>query len=184
MVLFWQRGYDPVGIKDLTAALGISDSSLYAAFGNKAALFTEVVEEYARRYGGYIDEALQEPTAARAVTRLIQSAVRQQTLPDHPHGCLIISGATNHHPQSSPVAEDLRRRRTDVCQMITDKIQADIDTAELPADPDARVLARYVMAVWEGIAQLARDGTSRSDLLHVADIALHAWPTPTRSTQA
>lgn len=181
MMLFWERGYDTVGIKDLTSALGISDSSLYAAFGNKAALFTQAVEEYARRYGGYIDEALHEPTAARAVTRLLQGAVRQQTLPDRPRGCLIISGATNHHPQSKDVAENLRQRRNEVCRMITDKIQADIEAAELPPDVDPRVLAGYVMAVWEGIAQLARDGAARADLLHVADTALRAWPASARS---
>lgn len=177
MVLFWERGYDAVGIKDLTAALGISDSSLYAAFGNKAALFAEAVTEYAKRYGGYLDEAFTEPTAAQAVHRLLAAAVRQQTLPGRPHGCLIINGATNHHPQSAGIAENLRQRRDDVRRLIADKIQADIDAGTLPEHVEPRALARYVMAVWVGIAQLARDGAARNDLLQVADTALRAWPT-------
>jgi hypothetical protein len=40
-----------------------------------------------------------------------------------------------------------------------------------------RVLSRYVMAVWEGVAQLERDGASRMDILDVARTALRAWPT-------
>lgn len=61
--------------------------------------------------------------------------------------------------------------------MIAEKIQADIDATELPADVNPRVLSRYVMAVWEGVAQLERDGASRMDILDVARTALRAWPT-------
>ena len=35
---FWQLGYEGASIADLTAAMGITPQSLYAAFGSKAEL--------------------------------------------------------------------------------------------------------------------------------------------------
>ena len=45
--LFHQRGYDAVGVVDLTKALGINPPSFYAAFGSKASLYARVLERYA-----------------------------------------------------------------------------------------------------------------------------------------
>lgn len=175
MDLFWRRGYDTVGIKDLTATLGISDSSLYAAFGSKSALFAEVVNEYAQRYGGYTEEAATAVTAREAAEILLRNAALQQTAPERPHGCLIVDGATNHLPASAPIAADLRRRRDSVTAMIEEKAEADIAEGALLGDVSARTRALHVTAVWEGNAHLARDGASRAELLGVVDLALQCW---------
>src|SRR3546814_8758878 len=37
--VFWTKGYDGASMADLTEAMGITKPSLYAAFGNKEALF-------------------------------------------------------------------------------------------------------------------------------------------------
>ena len=48
MRLFWRHGYEGVSFGQLTAALGIAAPSLYAAFGNKAALYREALDRYER----------------------------------------------------------------------------------------------------------------------------------------
>ena len=39
MQLFWRKGFLGTSLSDLTEAMGINRPSLYAAFGNKEALF-------------------------------------------------------------------------------------------------------------------------------------------------
>ena len=45
-VLFHQKGFDAVSVAEVTDYLGINPPSLYAAFGNKAGLFSRVLNEY------------------------------------------------------------------------------------------------------------------------------------------
>src|ERR671915_96387 len=51
MLLFWEKGYEETSIGDLTKAMGIAAPSLYAAFGDKRALFDEAVALYEPRQG-------------------------------------------------------------------------------------------------------------------------------------
>ncbi len=178
MLLFWERGYDTVSIRDLTDAMGITPPSLYAAFTDKQTLFEEAVDTYAHRYGSYIQEATEtEPTAYRAVRRLLTQSAIKQTLPGHPAGCLILNGATNHTAASEKVAAGLRARRAETAALIERMIRTDIERGELPPETDAHALATFAVTVWQGLSQLARDGHDRQDLENVVATAMTTWPT-------
>ena len=47
--VFWAKGYEGTSIADLTEAMGINPPSLYAAFGNKEALFRQAMDRYEAR---------------------------------------------------------------------------------------------------------------------------------------
>ncbi|MFI8497831.1 TetR/AcrR family transcriptional regulator [Streptomyces sp. NPDC085524] len=175
MLAFWERGYEATSISDLTASLGIGAPSLYAAFGDKRTLFDEVVAVYGGRYADFAGVALaEEPTARAAVGRILREAAEIYTDPAHPPGCMVISAAVN--TTSEEVAEALRERRNANLDMFERRIRADVAAGVLPADTDARALARYAGAVLQGMSQQSRDGASREELEAVAARALLAWP--------
>lgn len=177
MHLFWQQGYEATSISDLTAAMGIGAPSLYAAFGDKKALFREVLEVYGLRYGGFIARALaQEPTARQAIARTLREAATEYTHDGLPHGCMVISAGAD--TTNLDVAALLRELRNSNVVAYQDRIQRDIDAGLLPPDTDAVGLARYIGAIIAGMSQSARDGASRAELAKVAELAMRAWPTP------
>ncbi|ARF57346.1 TetR/AcrR family transcriptional regulator [Streptomyces gilvosporeus] len=174
---FWEQGYEATSISDLTRTMGISAPSLYAAFGDKRALFDEVVTEYGRVYGGFLPRAVaEEPTARRGVERALREAAAEYTLPGRPRGCLVISAALNTAPASAEVAESLREMRLANVHDIQRAITADVASGELPTTTDAAALAHYVVAVMQGMSQQARDGADRATLEVIAELAMRAWP--------
>src|SRR6266566_6849635 len=64
--VFWRQGYEGTALSDLTAAMGINRPSLYATFGNKEALFRQVLDRYADGPAAY---AARSRAAARARCR-------------------------------------------------------------------------------------------------------------------
>ncbi|ARQ68607.1 TetR/AcrR family transcriptional regulator [Streptomyces marincola] len=177
MRTFWERGYEGASVAELTRVMGIGAPSMYAAFGDKRTLFEECVTAYGERYGGFAARALaEEPTAREAVARVLREAAAEYTAPGRPRGCMIISAAVNYPDAAEDVAQGLRVRRAERVRAFENRIREDVEAGRLPADTDARGLARFVATVVQGMSQQARDGADRETLETVADLALRAWP--------
>jgi len=176
--LFWERGYEATSISDLTEAMGIRSGSLYAAFGDKPALFREALVAYGESpYGAFVNVAFaEEATAYGAVSRMLREAARVFPDPVHPAGCMTINAATNVSPANVEVQEMLRDQRNRNIAMMADRLRAGQRDGELPASADADALAAYYAAVFQGMSQRARDGASESELSQTAELALAVWP--------
>lgn len=172
MRLFWQHGYESTSLSALTAAMGITPPSLYAAFGDKKRLFLAAVERY---LGDPI--VLDETTIARqAAHDLLCGAAIRFTGTDTPPGCLVATAAISCSAEAADVRTRLAAVRLETQDRLRQWIARDVEAGLLPphADPDG--LAAHVMAVVQGMSTLARDGASRETLTRVADIAMMAWP--------
>ncbi|GIG71291.1 TetR/AcrR family transcriptional regulator [Phytomonospora endophytica] len=170
--LFWERGYETASIADLTAAMGIRPPSLYAAFGDKRALFDEVVAGYKATASPVMEEALAAPTAREALDRLLHALADDYTDPSHPPGCLVISAAVN--VADGDVRASLRADREASKAAIADRIAADAGRLDEGTDP--KELATFYAAVVQGMSTQACDGASREELHAIATSAMRAWP--------
>ncbi|MGH8531457.1 MAG: TetR/AcrR family transcriptional regulator [Gammaproteobacteria bacterium] len=174
--VFWQKGYEGASLPDLTAAMGIDRPSLYAAFGNKEALFCKALNRYAEGPAAYVDEALKEPTARAVVGRLLQGAVDLQTNPRNPPGCLMVQSALSCREASDPIRKKVAARRKAGEAAIRQRFRRAITEGDLPTDANAADLARYVATIMYGLAVQAAGGASRAELRRAIQMALRAWP--------
>src|SRR6476469_6641060 len=86
--VFWSKGYEGASLTDLTDAMGITRPSLYAAFGNKEALFRKALDLYEREKLEYTRAALEQPSARAVAEYIMRGALAAQTGSSEPHGCL------------------------------------------------------------------------------------------------
>ncbi|MGN6761377.1 MAG: TetR/AcrR family transcriptional regulator [Leifsonia sp.] len=178
VVVFWSQGFEGASLDDLTTAMGISRPSLYRAFGNKEDLFYKALERYTDGLTAYFARALAEPTSEAVATSVLHGMVEAATMPGLPTGCLGVQGALATGEESSPVRDALIAWREDGVAHLTRRFQHAVDAGDLPASSDPRLLALYLRTVANGIAVQATSGSTRAELLGVADLALASWPKP------
>ena len=176
MLLFWRHGYEGTSIDALTAAMGITPPSLYAAFGDKRRLFDEAVHRYLSGPVTPEDVTDEAPITRTAVAAILRAAAERFTGTDTPAGCLVAHAAISCSAAAADVQATLSALRREIEARLRRRIAAAAAADVLPPDTDAGALAGYLMAVIQGMATLARDGTPRDTLLRVAGMALHAWP--------
>lgn len=176
MLVFWEQGFEGSSLTDLTGAMGINRTSMYAAFGNKDELFRRVLERYTAGPAGYGARALQQPTARQVATAFLDGSVHASTLPDRPAGCLGVHGSLAAGPPAHDARDTLTAWRNEGVTRLRERFQQFLDDGDLPADTNPALLARYIMTVSNGIAVQAASGTPREELQHVADAAIRNWP--------
>ncbi|KPI20205.1 TetR/AcrR family transcriptional regulator [Streptomyces mirabilis] len=176
MRVFWGQGYEGASLTDLTHAMGITRTSMYAAFGNKEDLFRKALERYTEGPASYGARALQEPTARQVAAAFLDDSVRATTRPGCPAGCLGVQGALAVGDPGSDARDALIAWRNEHTSLLRDRFRQAVDEGDLPSDADPELLARYLMTVANGIAVQAAGGTARDDLQQVADMALRSWP--------
>ncbi len=175
--LFWRHGYEGTSIAELTAAMGVTPPSLYAAFGSKERLYREALDRYGASYGSFTERALaEEPTARRAVERMLREAAELYSAGPQPRGCMLATGALTCAPEHTEVVADLTRRRRSAISSVKTRFDRAVAEGELAASTDTAALAAYYSAVVQGLAIQARDGVERPVLDSIAELALAAWP--------
>jgi AcrR family transcriptional regulator len=174
--VFWRKGYEGTSLSDLTKAMGINRPSLYAAFGNKEALFRKALDRYVEGPAAYTRTALDEPTARAVVERLLRGVVGLLTNPRHPPGCLAVQGALACGDAADSIRRELISRRMAGEAALRQRFERAIADGDLPFDADPADLARYVVTITQGMAVQAAGGASREELRRVVEMALRAWP--------
>lgn len=173
MLLFWERGYEATSMADLSAAMGLKPPSIYAAFGNKEALFKCCTEYYAQNIGTYAARALEEePTVAKALNRYVSEAIKAFSGENKPKGCLLVSGATNCSKSGAGAQDLLAGYREGSEAAIAARIRRGIEQGDMPTDTDPDMLAKYLSVLIQGLAAQSRDGAASHALDRVAEFAL------------
>lgn len=173
--VFWTKGYEGASLTDLTEAMGITRPSLYAAFGNKEALFRQALDLYESEKLAYVGSAMAAPTARGVAENLLRGAIDTVTGGEC-RGCMGVIASVACQSAEASIREDVARRTESSRMAMIERMQRAIDEGDFAVPTEAEGITRYLMAVLQGMAVQAGSGANREQLQQVAQATLAAWP--------
>ena len=172
MLLFWERGFEGTSMADLTQAMGLSPSSIYAAFGDKHALFQLAVKRYMEMRAQYAGKALEEPTLEKFVRALFDNTVEFLTTPGHPPTCMTLAGAVGCSADASPARDLMTEIRKQNQAALRERLLKAQKSGELSKDVSVDDYTRYLSALLAGLSILAANGSTKAELKRIGRMAL------------
>lgn len=174
--VFWSKGYEGASMADLTEAMGITKPSLYAAFGNKEALFHKALDLYEAEKLDYTRKALEQPTARAVAEYYMRGAVDTQTSCSEPQGCLGVISTMACGAEAESIKAHVIQRRASSQAALVERFERAKQEGDLPAHIDVVGLTTYLYAILQGMAVQAGSGATREDLDRVVETSLAMWP--------
>ncbi len=174
--VFWSKGYEATSLSDLTEAMGVTRPSLYAAFGNKEALFRKALDLYEREKLAFMRAALEAPTARGVAERILTNALAMQTSSCGPKGCLNVISSVACGAEAESIKSEVVARRASSEAALERRFERARLENDFSSDVTPAALVRYLMAVLQGMAVQAGSGVPRESLQQLVATTLSIWP--------
>jgi TetR/AcrR family transcriptional repressor of nem operon len=157
--VFWQKGFQGTSLDDITAATGLNKPSLYAAFGDKNALFLKVLERYQARIVAHAEKVINEGLSAReAIHRWLSGFIPYCSGAKGSRGCLSVNSSSDGAFEQKDVRERIEAFNRKLEQLLRDRLRA--DRAQFSGDFDPDAAAHTIIAIYLGLMVLAKDAPS------------------------
>lgn len=171
---FWSKGYAATSLDDIAAATGMNRPSLYAAFGDKRALYLKALDWYWRQGNALMAAALApDRPLAQGLMQVYGSALDLYfSGGGRPRGCFGIGTATSEAVEDPAIRNTFADGLRALDAGLKARFLAARDACELPADADPTALAFLASATLHSIALRARAGTPRVELEALARAAV------------
>lgn len=160
---FRTHGFAATSLDDLADATGLARPSLYAAFGDKKALYIAALARTAERAEkAFAALAQRKPTLHEAVTSILGFTIDGYLTGERgPSGCIFVSTA----PPEATTDPAVRAALAAFLAMEDDRT-ADILRAAGSRSPEAH--GRLIAAVIHSLSVRARAGATREEMLRLA----------------
>jgi TetR/AcrR family transcriptional regulator, transcriptional repressor for nem operon len=154
---FWTHGYDGTSTRDLVECTGLTQPSLYNAFGDKRALFLRALDHY-------LDNTLRERiqrleatlTPARAISAFFREIVERSVSDEHRRGCMLVNAALGTSPEDDEFRERIAVEISLLRAFFERCMKAAVKSGDIERVMPAEAAATNLLAVLLGLRVLAR----------------------------
>ncbi|SPA42504.1 conserved protein of unknown function [Cupriavidus taiwanensis] len=159
---FWARGYQATSTRDLTSVMGMTQPSLYNAFGDKRSLFLAALD-------GYLDGTVRERMArleaalspAAAITAYFSESIERSLGDPLRRGCLLVNTALEVTPDAPDVQQTVASAFEEIRDFFRRQFTAAQQAGEVDAAFSADEVSAQLLALLLGMRVLARAAPER-----------------------
>jgi len=175
--VFWRHGYAATSINELTAATGLSRSSLYQRFQDKDGLFREALTKYTQRVLTRMSASHAETMRAR-LDALLREFLPRDARSKRPAGCLLARSCSEMTALTEAGREAALAGLAKQRAIIEAILVRAVSQEELAPDADIEGMAWHFLGVLQALLNLPQAGAATTSLHRMVDIAMSVWPVP------
>ena len=178
---FWDNGYAATSVDDLAAATGLNRPSLYAAFGDKHALYLRALGENVAWSVGGIRQRLQGDGPLRETLTSFLTEAAESTLAgaSGARGCFVVCTAVTEAVRDAETRAIAAGYVAEVDAVFEERFRR--SSGELSSGVDPATAAAVASGMLQTLAIRARTGSDRDALAQVvkAAVTVICGPRPT-----
>ena len=171
--LFWDQGYEAASVRELSAATGLSHSSLYNAFGDKHDVYLAALERYRVQEREDFAATLAGQGAMRPLLAGLFDALIDTLLADGTRrGSFTLNAAIELGGRDEAVAELLRRHFDEVSDLLAGRLASAQAQGEIGRRFPAEDLARQLLFGLYSLATMVKLYPDRALMEKSAELTL------------
>lgn len=167
MNLFWQHGYQGIGLSGLCSGMGISRQSLYDTFGDKRTLFIRAIHHYRQTLLTQLLQLLADPADPLENIRKVMGYFECRVAANDFRGCLVANTLVELGQHDKEIADLLADTLGLLEQALRTALKNAQKTGAWPSDRDAKLMARTLTNAFLGMAVSSRLSTHRESIKDV-----------------
>ena len=155
MDVFWEKGFEGTSMSDLETATGLRKGSLYAAFGDKRAMYRKSVELYGRTA---IEESVAVLTGVdapeRRIGKFLQAPIGAVAVANDRRGCFLCNASIDQ----AAVDPETQRSVTGSFERLGGVLEEVLSELGTIDNSRRRAAAQHLLSVYFGLRVLAKAG--------------------------
>jgi TetR/AcrR family transcriptional repressor of nem operon len=175
--VFWEKGFSETSSRDLIAATGISNGSLFNRYGDKNKLYLACLQKYEAVYVAALERLLVSNLPFKQkIKEVFEGTAKKVAATGSYEGCFFFNSSVDSgidDDSISSLTRAIHRRLEKAFRTATEQAK---EVGELNVDSDSSRLAGYLMTITTGLRALVRAGTPASGINRNIHSALELLP--------
>lgn len=170
--LFWEKGYEATSTEDLMKEMGMQRGSFYNTFKSKKELFVKAINTHE---DCQLEELRKELENSKQPIKAIKEmffSLADAKIEEHIKGCLLGNIITELSNVDEELVNVAKRHLTIFENIFYEQIKKSQETGELKSKEDPKVLASYLLNLWNGINITRRIHTDKKTLRQLIEFQL------------
>jgi TetR/AcrR family transcriptional repressor of nem operon len=175
--VFWEKGFSETSSRDLIAATGMSNGSLFNRYGDKNKLYLACLQKYEAVYVADLERLLvSDQPFKQKIKKVWESTLKKAPAKGRYEGCFFFNSSLDAGIDDASIASlttGIHRRLEKAFRTAADMAKKG---EKLPIKIDAADLAGYLMTVTTGLRALVKAGSPAPELNRTIRTALALLP--------
>lgn len=162
--LFWLKGFAETSLDDISAATGMTRPSIYAAFGDKKALYRKALDKFTGDFLGRLERILFAGSSIEEDLINFYSAAAQTYSSDSnmAHGCPVLCTAPTAAGLDADVQSDLKHALDKIDEVLLRRFTQARKQGQLRQSAKPNVLAQMAGALLNSLSTRIRAGQAEN----------------------